>query len=209
MLKYFYCSQGINLNFLAHAQLASGHHQEFVVGSVVGEYVKGPITKNLPLLFGLGVMHHRLIDVFTDQHDFVVNYKSRVDKKYRRYCGIVLDIYCDYLLIQSWKLFSDENIDSFITTLYQGILEHRWNASEKHQPRLNSLVEDDWLRSYSSIEGICTAVRHIERRLGVVVGLENLVILMNTDEDLKQAFFSFYRDLSTYADDQRRILINQ
>ncbi|MCE2597367.1 ACP phosphodiesterase [Motilimonas cestriensis] len=196
------------MNFLAHAHLAGGP-KEFTVGSVVGEYVKGSATSNLPLLFGSGVKHHRLIDVYTDQHDFVVSYKGRVDKRYRRYCGIVLDIYCDYLLMQNWGSFCDESVDGFIAKLYRGILEHSWRVPEKYQLILNTLVEDDWLSSYSSIDGICSAVQRIEKRLGRDVGLEHLLNSMHSDEELKNSFVPFYSDLSIYAVDQKRILINQ
>ena len=55
------------MNYLAHLYL-SGDDEAIMVGNFIGDYVKGKSYKNFPADIQKGILLHRQIDFFTDQH---------------------------------------------------------------------------------------------------------------------------------------------
>ena len=53
------------MNFLAHCALA-GADEDLIVGSFLGDFVKGPISTDLPTGVQRGVRLHRRIDAYSN-----------------------------------------------------------------------------------------------------------------------------------------------
>lgn len=55
------------MNFLAHAHL-SFNNPEILVGNLISDFVKGKKQYNYPQRIHKGILLHRAIDQFTDEH---------------------------------------------------------------------------------------------------------------------------------------------
>src|ERR1044072_1762401 len=55
------------MNLLAHA-LAAAPDAELMLGSLIGDFVRGRIDPSLPPAIRAGVALHRAVDTFTDAH---------------------------------------------------------------------------------------------------------------------------------------------
>ena len=94
------------MNHLAHA-LLSGANDGLRLGGLMGDFVRGGIDPALPESVRQGIALHRAIDVFTDSHDEVRALRTLFEPPYRRYAGILIDIWFDHLLACGFGSWSD------------------------------------------------------------------------------------------------------
>lgn len=105
------------MNYLAHFHLAQDN-DAWIVGALLGEYVKGPLHGGWPAQWEQGIRLHRQIDAFSDQHPARLQFARLLPPEYRRYAGIVLDVYCDHLLSLHWLRFQNESLREFAARVY-------------------------------------------------------------------------------------------
>jgi acyl carrier protein phosphodiesterase len=106
------------MNHLAHAWLADAGGAEFALGSAVGDFIHGRPDPAWPAERQAGLRFHRAIDGFTDRHPEVVAARRLFRPPFRRYAGILLDVWFDHLLVLGWdRVVADEPLDAF---------SHRW-----------------------------------------------------------------------------------
>ena len=85
------------MNYLAHAFL-SGRDPDFLLGNITADMLKGNVHRNLAEGVSDGVIHHRKLDIFTDNHpDFQICLPV-LYPLHGKYAGVVLDILFDYFL---------------------------------------------------------------------------------------------------------------
>ena len=94
------------MNYLAHLYLA-GNDAEALIGSLMGDFIKGRVDPDLPPVLRQAILQHRRIDSFTDAHPIVRRSKQRVTNEFRRYAGILIDVFYDHFLAREWSQYSD------------------------------------------------------------------------------------------------------
>ena len=109
------------MNWLAHV-LLSDDHIEFRMGNLLADTIKGADRKAMPLEFQRGLKQHQQIDSFTDSHPIVHKSCSRIGDGYRRFSGILVDIFYDHYLAINWKTYCAIPLKTFTTALYADIL---------------------------------------------------------------------------------------
>ena len=100
------------MNLLAHALLASPD-AELMLGSLIGDSVRGRIDPALPPNVRAGVALHRAIDAYTDSHADVAAARALFVPPFRRYAGILLDVWFDHLLARQWAEHGEGELDAF------------------------------------------------------------------------------------------------
>jgi acyl carrier protein phosphodiesterase len=100
------------LNHLAHALLA-GSDDDMLLGSLLGDFWRGAPDPGWPAGVRAGVVLHRKIDVYTDSHPLVAAARALFDPPWRRYAGILIDIYFDHVLAREWPSHSREPLAAF------------------------------------------------------------------------------------------------
>ena len=111
------------MNYLAHLYL-SEPNEEAWLGSLLGDFVKGPLDGRYNDDITRAIALHRKIDSFTDAHPVVLQSKSRVSAGRRRYAGIMIDMFYDHFLAKYWHEFQDEPLGEFSARIY-AILDQR------------------------------------------------------------------------------------
>lgn len=151
------------MNFLAHAFL-SGNDPQILTGNFMGDFVKGdPMTK-LPTGIGIGVLLHRAIDEFTDQHAVVRQSKERLRPKYRHYASVIVDIYYDHFLAKNFLQFSNSHLLPYSLEVYATLQNYQAYLPEKTSYMLRFMERDNWLYHYASMEGIGRALNGMSHR---------------------------------------------
>ena len=100
------------MNYLAHIYL-SGDSKEIKVGNFIGDFVKGNQHQHFPEKVAYGIILHRRIDSFTDQHSAVRECIQLLRPGYGKYAGIVADIFFDHFLASNWKDYSMDSLHHF------------------------------------------------------------------------------------------------
>ena len=152
------------MNWLAHLLLAEPN-SEGRLGNLLGDLVKGEAKKALSLGLQQGIECHQAIDIFTDCHPIVKRSKRRIDSEYRRFSGILIDVFYDYILANNWQDYSDISLAEFTTSVYESWSSNVSTLPVYPQGVVRRLMAEDWLGSYRTLEGIENTLARISWRL--------------------------------------------
>ena len=114
------------MNHLAHVLLA-GDDKWLQLGGMLGDFVHGqPDPELFPPRVIAGIRLHRAIDVYTDAHPEVLAAKALLPPPYRRYAGILLDMWFDHCLARDFPRWSGQPLEAYSIALRA--LLHRHDA---------------------------------------------------------------------------------
>ena len=100
------------MNILAHALLGAAT-DDLMLGNMMGDFVHGTVPTGLRPDVEAGIRLHRAIDVYTDSHEAVRELRNGFAPPFRRYAGIILDIWFDHLLACDFTRWSGEPLADF------------------------------------------------------------------------------------------------
>ena len=152
------------MNFLAHLFLADPQ-PEALLGSLMGDFVKGPLTGRHPPVLERALAQHRAVDTFTDAHPIVRTSRARVAPPHRRFAGIVVDMYYDHYLARHWDEFADEPLAVFTARVYAVLLAEEARLPDRLRRIAPSMARRDWLGSYRYVESVHAALDRMGERL--------------------------------------------
>lgn len=186
------------MNYLAHLHLGGAQPAE-LLGSLYGDFVKGPLQGRWPTQIEAGIRLHRQIDAFTDSHPLVLQAKGRFPSGRRRYAGILLDLFFDHCLALHWQDYSAEPLDRFTQRVYHA-LQNEPQLPGKLAVIAPRMAEQDWLGSYREFAVLEQVLAGMSRRLsrpeGLAGGMEELQRLY---VPLQDDFHAFYPQLRAFA----------
>ena len=110
------------MNFLAHLYL-SGENEEIIVGNFIADHVKGNAFDKFKDEIKRGIHLHRAIDAYTDSHPVFIQSKNRLSPNYRKYAGVITDMFYDHYLSAFWESYSEEKIESFTSRMYRIVMK--------------------------------------------------------------------------------------
>jgi acyl carrier protein phosphodiesterase len=151
------------MNFLFHMAL-SGDDPQLLVGNFMGDFVKGPLEDRFSPGIRRGVLLHRRIDSHAETDPFFRASRQRLDPLYGLYRGVLVDLFYDYFLVNSWHQWCDEPLDAYLTRTRRIIEAHRGSLPPAMH-RLVPVIFEELLPSYGSVAGIATALARISRRV--------------------------------------------
>ena len=192
------------MNYLAHLYLADDD-AESRIGSLMGDFVKGAIGGDLAPAVSWGVRLHRRIDAYTDAHPTVRRSKQRIRPEFRRYAGILVDLYYDHFLALQWDRYSSEPLESFAREVYRILRAHQHGFPARMQRSMSYMVDNELLQSYRHIGGIERALKGIEGRLKRPSRLHEAAYdLEQHYRALESDFEAFFPGLVAYVDELNR-----
>ncbi len=178
------------MNFLAHLYLAKNPQGQ--IGNFIADAIKGKQYRHLPLKIQKGIIHHRAIDTYTDQHPIVRRSKQRLNPKYRHFKGVIIDIFYDHFLAKNWHQYSSISLEKFSQEHYQ-LLENNFDILPiKTQHLLPYMKEQNWLYNYRSVKGISQILWGMNKR---TKGISQMDL---AQEDLKNNYLEFEEDFTQF-----------
>jgi len=187
------------LNYLAHIYL-SGNHEEILVGNFIGDYVKGFELGRYPEMVRKGIMLHRHIDSFTDTNLIVRRSKSRIAEKYHKYSGIIIDIFYDHFLVNTWRDYSSMPIDDFVLQVHSVLMRYLDTLPEGVRLFLPSFIKNNWIQKYSTIEGIEDVLHRMSSRTTLPEETDFAIQILRSEYDkLGAEFKAFFPSLISYV----------
>lgn len=194
------------MNFLAHLYL-SGNDEEIIIGNFIADHVKGNGTKKFSDKIQAGIKLHREIDEFTDSHPEFLKSKKRLSDSYRKYAGVVVDMYYDHFLSANWSDYSEEDLDTYTKRIFKIISKKYLILPFKTQQILPFMVKSNWLKAYGSFEGLDRALSGMARRTPFNSGMENAIEDLKKDYPLyKKEFTKFFPQIVKFSEIQRKNL---
>lgn len=191
------------MNWLAHLLLAESD-PEARLGNLLGDLVKGKQRQAFNLKIQRGIECHQAIDIFTDKHPIVKCSKQRIDPKYRRFSGILIDVFYDYILANNWQNYCDVSLARFTATVYAEWESYLATLPVYTRGVIYCLVAEDWLGSSISITGIEKTLARISHKLNrrgkrqydLTPAIDELLI---NYQQLQQDFSQFFPQLQSHV----------
>jgi acyl carrier protein phosphodiesterase len=151
------------MNWLAHLYL-SEPTAEFRIGNLLPDMASAARLAYLPEPYQQGIRCHRQIDRFTDSHPRVRSCVQRFPPPYRRFGGILTDVYFDHFLARDWPQHSTVPLPEFIREVYRDIETCSLVIPAETLPPLQRMQQEDWLGSYRSVAAVADILGRISRR---------------------------------------------
>lgn len=187
------------MNWLAHL-LLSEPTPEFRLGSLLPDLVSAQVLTGMPSEFQRGIQQHRRIDAYTDSHAIFRRSVQRLDPPFRRFGGILIDVFYDHFLSCDWRSFSDTPLPEFAAEFYASFEGHRADIPPDAYARLQQMQAGDLLCSYGDFSGITHALQRISARLRHPFDLvPSVSVLERHYESLHTDFATFFPELSAYV----------
>ncbi|HKB83844.1 MAG TPA: ACP phosphodiesterase [Burkholderiales bacterium] len=152
------------MNYLAHLYL-SEPTEEAWLGSLLGDFVKGPLDARYNADVMRAIALHRKIDSFTDAHPAVLQSKSRISPARRRYAGIMVDMFYDHFLAKYWREFHHEPLEDFSARIYAILGRRHAMLPERLQRMAPGMARWKWFESYAQVHAIHMALDRMGDRL--------------------------------------------
>jgi len=187
------------VNYLAHIYL-SNEEEEITLGNFIADGVKGKKYVQFPLGIQQGILLHRAIDSFTDAHPIVRKSTKRLHKKYSHYSGVIVDILYDHFLAKNWTQYHSIPLHKYTENFYNLINSNFDRLTPRIQKMMPYMIEQNWLLSYASIDGIGKILDQMNRRTNNQSKM-NLAVLELTKyyKEFEEEFTLFFEDLKKYS----------
>ncbi len=154
-----------------------------------------------------GILLHRQIDVFTDAHPAFAAARERLDPAFRRYAGILLDLFFDHFLAQSFGQLTGRNLGVFAGVTYGNLRAH-WHMLPRSLQRFARYQErHNLLTNYADEACLSMVLEAVSGRFKRTNPLaDGLGQLQKHRGSLEADFLLLFDDLKGFAGGQRELL---
>jgi acyl carrier protein phosphodiesterase len=194
------------MNFLAHARLSFGE-KEILVGNMISDFVKGRAQYDFIPGIRKGIIHHRLIDDFTDTHAAVKKAKEIFRADYRLYSSPIVDIVFDHFVAKDDGLF-ENGLEAFTKNVYEILEDYATHLPERFIPVFGYMKTENWLFRYQQKTGIEKSIRGLVRRASFLEDSGRAIQLFHLHyNELQTCYGEFIEDVKQFAKQQLRVLL--
>ncbi|MFC6633739.1 ACP phosphodiesterase [Microbulbifer taiwanensis] len=192
------------MNYLAHL-LLSGPDPDWRLGGLLGDFVKGPLTGERPAAIEAGIRLHRRIDARTDEHPDYRDALAQLDPGWRRYAGIILDIWFDHLLCHQWSLWHPQPLEQFCDQCWRDFHARSRYIPPRALAFMQRAEQFKLLESYGDEQVIARTLERVGQRLRRPVALHEAVPeLIAARDALEHNFTNLFSDLNREAEQFRQ-----
>lgn len=183
------------MNFLAHIYL-SGNIPEVQIGNFIGDFVKGNKYLRYSDQIQKGIILHRKIDSFTDKHQIVKQSSSLLRDKYKRYSGVVIDLFYDHFLAANWHLYSNEPLAEYVTRIHKLFIKNYFKLPGEVKSFLPFLIRNRRLEHYQHTHGIEKALAIMTQYTSLPEHVDFAMLqLKNHYDEIQNDFMIFFDDI--------------
>ncbi|MBF4984001.1 acyl carrier protein phosphodiesterase [Nonlabens mediterrranea] len=194
------------MNYLAHIYL-SGNDTELRIGNFIADSVRGKDFSMFPERVAQGIILHRHIDTFTDSHPIVKLSKNLIREEYGHWSSVIVDLYYDHFLAANWSDFHKEPLDIYVEQFYSDLKENYNILPEKVQKFLPYMVDQNWISSYATVDGISRIFHQMNHRTKNRSKMNFAPIeLVKYYNEMERHFREFFEDLEFHVKMQRKAL---
>lgn len=195
------------MNLLAHVLLAGDDDDDVRFGSAIGDFVRGAIDPALPAGVREGVALHRAVDAYTDAHPQVAAARALFVPPFRRYAGILLDVWFDHLLARDWERLVGSPLPAFSQSVQELLRGRPADLPPRMRGFAAYVLRNDLPQRYRERAMIAQVFLGLSQRIAranpIAVALPAIAA---REAAIAERFEAFLPDLRAYAERERRRL---
>ncbi len=134
---------------------------------------------------------------------------KRLQPRYRRFAGIMLDVIFDHFLSRHWQSFHDDSLENFSHAVF--LIFHQAELSGEARRQAINLSRYNVFVNYQHWATVEAALESISQRIKRANPMADAVPeLLSHYDDLERVLIDFYPLLEAYVIEQReQLLINR
>ena len=174
-----------------------------MIGNFIADAIRGNKYKHFPSEIQKGILLHRHIDTFTDQHTVVRKSKRRLHERYGHYDGVIIDLFYDHFLAKNWDDYCKIPLDIYVQNFYSLLHEYYEILPEKTKHMLPYLEQYNWLYNYQFLDGMQQVMEGMNRRTKMKSQMHLSIEDLKTHyQDFEHDFTLFFKDLITFTNNK-------
>jgi acyl carrier protein phosphodiesterase len=183
------------MNYLAHAYL-SFNQDELLMGNFMGDFIKGNQYTIYPKEIQKGIILHRHIDTFTDNHDIIREAKKIFRADYGLFSGVIIDVLMDYYLANNNIYINESTFEQYTFDIYKTLKKYSYLHTTDMTTMFFYMQKHNWLYHYKTKTGIQKSIEGMVRRYPKLVSATPAMIAFEKHHDqLGDYFNSFFPTL--------------
>lgn len=189
----------LQMNWLAHL-LLSEPTPAFRLGGILPDLASASELAGMAADFQGGIRRHHQIDAYTDSHAIFRRSVQRFSPPFRRFGGILVDVFYDHFLSCDWGSYSDRSLPVFASEFYASFEGLRADVPPEVYERLLLMKAGNWLCSYGDIQGVAITLGRISTRLRRPFDLAPATAVLEQDYKLFHGdFAAFFPEVSRHV----------
>lgn len=189
------------MNYLGHAFLSFGD-KDILTGNIIGDHVKGKLAlEKYPEGIKKGILLHRKIDQFADDHPATQRAKLIFREAYGLYAGAIMDTLYDHFLANDPKHFSSEQaLLLFSEDTYKKLETNEAYFPEMFSRYFPNMRTYNWLYGYRTLPGMKRSMQGLERRAMYMPATDTAYELFITNYyHLAQCYYELIDDVINFV----------
>jgi len=189
------------VNLLAHLHLSDGLSTATTAGNVLADYVRRFHAEPIDDEFRTGMRLHQAIDVFAEFDEHHRAARKCIGISRRRLASVIVDVAFDHCLARHWSRFAAVPLEPYVVERLGRIQAYVHESGSPLKALVDRAIEQGWLLSYATIEGVRTTFRRVSGRSRAAKGLLGAEEEIERHGDcLERQFYAFYpRLMKTFA----------
>ena len=185
------------MNWLAHLRLSPADSL-VRIGNLAGDFVRGFDIGQLHPDMQRGIEQHRAVDRFVDAHPVFRRSRERLRPDFRRFAGVVLDVFYDHYLARDWHLHGDGGaLRDFVDQVHDELHQHRDLLPPQLAAIAPRLTQQRWLGHYDTVDGVDQVLRAMAHRARRATPLATSAWeLVRCYDDLGEDFVALWSELA-------------
>ena len=187
------------MNYLAHAYL-SFRNPAILTGNLISDFVKGKKQFDFPPDVHAGIVLHRAIDTFTDEHAVTAAAKEIFRPQYRLYSGAFADVVYDHFLATDASQFAGDSLFDFSQEVYSMLDKQVELFPAPFKQMYPYMKEHNWLYGYRERQGMKHSFQGLVRRSAYLT--ESTIAYGLFEEHystLQQCYNAFFPEVKAFA----------
>lgn len=151
------------MNFLAHIFL-SGDDELLKIGNFMADGIRGKKYEDYPVTIQKGILLHRFIDSYTDNHPVFKKSTQRLHANYHHYAGVIVDMFYDHFLAKNWSQYCSQALENYAADFYDALERNYEILTPRVQNMLPYMIKNNWLYNYQTIAGLQVILSQMDSR---------------------------------------------
>lgn len=182
------------MNFLGHLYF-SDNDLDLMIANLFGDSVKGNKYLNYSSKIQQGVLLHRKIDFYIDNHYLVKELRLELYKELPKVAGVAIGLYFDHLLASQWKNYHKKPFELFLNEFYLHRSAYENEFDSVFQLFLKRLRDNKWINHYPSQYGLEKVCEGVSKRISFKNKLaEAPQVFLKNKNQIEKVFHQFMRD---------------
>ncbi len=170
-----------------------------MLANLFGDFVKGSKFNHFSAKIQEGIILHRKIDSFIDQHTDVFELKLLLYQDLPKVAGVAVDLFFDHLLAKTWVNHHDEEYESFLNNFYYHNSCIEQDLTEEFQNFIAIFRQRKWLNHYPTSFGLEKSCEGVSRRISFSNKLaEAPEIFYKRENEIQAVFQKYMLDAKTH-----------